>query len=43
MKNDLVISEATRHKAEEVKKYIEKKYNLHKIRDDQRSQDWKIF
>lgn len=33
MKAEIVISEASRLKAEEVKRYIEKKYNLNKIKD----------
>jgi hypothetical protein len=32
MKADFVISEATKQKAEEVKKYIERKYNLNRIK-----------
>lgn len=43
MKGDIVISEATRLKAEEVKRYIEKKYNLNKIKDEERTLNWKLF
>mgnify|MGYP007060874656 FL=1 len=32
MKDDITISEATRARAEEVKRYIEKKYNLNRQR-----------
>ena len=32
MKQEIVVSEATRAKAEEVKRYIEKKYNLNKVK-----------
>lgn len=43
MKGDIVISEATRQKAEEVKRYIEKKYNLTKMKDEERNENWKLF
>ncbi len=33
MKGEFVISESTRLKADEVKRYIEKKYNLNKLKD----------
>ena len=34
MKGDIVISEATRVKAYEAKRFIEKKYNLNKLKED---------
>lgn len=43
MKSDIVISEATRIKVEEVKRHIEKKYNLNRIREEERSENWKLF
>lgn len=43
MKAELAISEATRQKAEEVKRYIEKKYNLNRAKEEERSEHWKVF
>lgn len=37
MKGEIAISESTRLKAEEVKRYIEKKYNLQKLKEEERS------
>jgi hypothetical protein len=37
MKGDIAISESTRFKAEEVKRYIEKKYNLQKLKEEERT------
>lgn len=39
----MVVSEATRARAEEVKKYIEKKYNLTHLQEEQRQQHWRLF
>ena len=43
MKDDITISEATRARAEEVKRYIEKKYNLNRQRQEERAENWKGF
>jgi hypothetical protein len=37
------ISEASRARAEEAKKYIAQKYNLSKLKDEQRSLNWQLF
>jgi len=34
MKGDIVISEATRLKAQEAKRFIERKYNLNKVKEE---------
>ena len=39
----IVISEASRVKAEEVKKYITKKYNLNMIKDEEKKLHWDLF
>lgn len=43
MKDDITISEATRARAEEVKRYIEKKYNMNRQREEERAENWKGF
>ena len=43
MKSEIVISEVTRARAEEVKKYIEKKYNLGKVKEEERASNWQSF
>ena len=37
------ISEATRQRAEEVKRYIEKKYQLNREKEEERHENWRAF